>query len=185
VVPCMNPDGLENRPSARRMNGHGVDLNRNFPTPDWTQRAMPYWVSVTRKDPRRYPGQQAQSEPETRWLVQEIEKFQPDAIVQVHAPYGVLDYDGPHEPPPNLGFLDLHLLGTYPGSLGNYAGVHLGLPVITLELPQSGKLPSQTQTDRLWGDLLAWLDRNLPPSGKAVPTSTRVDGAGPAGGAAQ
>ena len=183
VVPCLNPDGLGSRPS-RRMNAHGVDLNRNFPTPDWNQRAMPYWVSVTHKDPRRYPGQQPQSEPETRWLVQEIERFQPDAIVQVHAPYGVLDYDGPHEPPQNLGFLDLHLLGTYPGSLGNYAGVHLGLPVITLELPQAGKLPSQTQTDRLWLDLLSWLNQNLPPAAKSVPTRAMVNG-NSAGGAAQ
>lgn len=30
-----------------------------------------------------------------------------------------------------------NLMGTYPGSLGNYAGIYLGVPVITLELPHA------------------------------------------------
>lgn len=34
VVPLLNPDGLL-RGRSQRMNHRGVDLNRNFPTPDW------------------------------------------------------------------------------------------------------------------------------------------------------
>jgi murein peptide amidase A len=161
VIPALNPDGMLRVP-ATRTNASGVDLNRNFPTPDWNETALPYWERRTGRDPRRYPGRQPLSEPETRWLARHIERFRPHAIVSVHAPFGVLDYDGPREPPQKLGFLRLHLLGAYPGSLGNYAGVYLGVPVITLELPHAGIMPSAAQSSRIWGDLLTWLGRNLP-----------------------
>lgn len=161
VVPCMNPDGMLRIPETRT-NASGVDLNRNFPTPDWNETALPYWERMTGRDWRRYPGPVPLSEPETRWLVRHIERFRPSAIISVHAPYGVLDYDGPHQPPQQLGFLRLHFLGAYPGSLGNYAGVYLGVPVITLELPQAGLMPNPAQVARIWTDLLGWLEKNLP-----------------------
>lgn len=161
VVPVLNPDGMLHVPETRT-NASGVDLNRNFPTPDWDATALPYWERRTGRDPRRYPGRTALSEPETRWLARIIERYRPHAIVSVHAPFGVLDYDGPREPPEKLGFLKLHLLGAYPGSLGNYAGVYLGVPVITLELPRAGIMPSAMQTARIWTDLLAWLEENMP-----------------------
>ncbi|MGH8446898.1 MAG: murein peptide amidase A, partial [Solimonas sp.] len=104
----------------------------------------------------------ALSEPETRWLLQQIQQFKPDAIVSVHAPYGVLDYDGPDEPPSRFGYLRLHQLGTYPGSLGNFAGVNLNLPVITLELPHAGIMPTAQQSQRVWSDMLTWLEHNMP-----------------------
>src|SRR3546814_583662 len=53
VTPCANPDGLLRQP-ATRMTARGVDLNRNFPTPDWKADAMAYWEQRTRRDPRRY-----------------------------------------------------------------------------------------------------------------------------------
>lgn len=161
VVPCLNPDGMLARP-ATRTNASGVDLNRNFPTPDWDAEALSYWARRTGRDPRRYPGAAPLSEPESRWLVKAIESFKPDAIVSIHAPFGVLDYDGPHEPPDRFGYLRLHLLGTYPGSLGNFAGVNLGVPVITLELPHAGIMPTAGQQQRIWSDMLSWLETNLP-----------------------
>ncbi len=161
VLPCANPDGLLRRP-ATRMNAAGVDLNRNFPSRDWDTEATAYWERRTGRDPRRYPGPQALSEPETQWLVREIRQFKPDAIVSVHAPFGILDFDGPREPPQRFGFLHLHQLGTYPGSLGNFAGINIGLPVITLELPYAGIMPSPQQQARIWADMLTWLERNLP-----------------------
>jgi protein MpaA len=36
-IPVLNPDGLFHQP-PRRMNHNGVDLNRNFPTPNWGAR---------------------------------------------------------------------------------------------------------------------------------------------------
>lgn len=161
VLPCANPDGLLLRPPTR-VNASGVDLNRNFPTRDWQAESLAYWERRTGRDPRRYPGPAALSEPETRWLVREIEAFRPDAIVSVHAPYGVLDFDGPREPPDRFGYLHLHQLGTYPGSLGNFAGINIGLPVITLELPHAGIMPSPQQQQRIWADMLTWLEKNLP-----------------------
>ncbi|MDR2637818.1 MAG: succinylglutamate desuccinylase/aspartoacylase family protein, partial [Zoogloeaceae bacterium] len=113
IAPLANPDGLLARP-ARRTNGHGVDLNRNFPTPDWSRDALSYWSKRTDRDPRRYPGTGPMSEPETRWLTQEIRDFRPDVIVSVHAPYGILDYDGPMQKPRRFGHLNLSQLGVYP-----------------------------------------------------------------------
>lgn len=162
VVPALNPDGVLAQP-ATRVNANGVDLNRNFFTPDWADRALPYWERKTLKDPRRYPGAQPLSEPESRWLAAEIERFKPDAVIQVHAPYGLLDYDGPHAPPDQIGFLHLRLLGAYPGSLGNFAGRHLGIPVLTLELPNAGLMPPPSQSARMWADLLTWMESHLQP----------------------
>src|SRR5471030_1110150 len=57
VIPAYNPDGLKKN---ERVNGNGVDLNRNFPAKDW---------SGDFKAKRYYPGQQPTSEPETKALV--------------------------------------------------------------------------------------------------------------------
>lgn len=161
VMPSANPDGLLARPS-RRMNLRGIDLNRNFPSADWEARAKEYWQRRTGSDPRRFPGTHALSEPEAQWLAAHIEAFQPHAIVSVHAPYGILDFDGPRDPPQRFGPLRLQQLGTYPGSLGNYAGTDLGLPVITLELPHAGLMPTPAHAQRIWTDMLSWLGENLP-----------------------
>lgn len=160
-VPLLNPDGLLRRKS-QRMNANGVDLNRNFPTPNWQQESEHYWTQRTRRNPRRYPGPAPLSEPESRWLVEEINRFQPDVIVSVHAPHGILDFDGPREAPQRLGSLQLNLLGTYPGSLGNYAGVNRNIPVVTIELPHAGIMPSRSEISRIWVDLVRWLSSNLP-----------------------
>jgi len=161
IVPLLNPDGLLQRKSVR-LNANGVDLNRNFPTPDWYAETRDYWERRTRKDPRRYPGEEALSEPESRWLYEEIRRFKPDAIVSVHAPYGVLDFDGPPKAPNRMGYLHLNLLGTYPGSLGNCAGVQHRIPVITMELPSAGIMPSAGEISRMWRDMIRWMVRNLP-----------------------
>jgi hypothetical protein len=161
VIPCANPDGLLSEPS-QRTNARGVDLNRNFRTADWDADAIAYWKRVTRSDARRYPGTAALSEPETRWLTEQIRHFRPDAIVSIHAPFGVLDYDGPLDPPQRFGYLRLQPLGIYPGSLGNYAGTNLVLPTITLELPNARLMPTVSQSQRIWADMLTWLEQNLP-----------------------
>lgn len=161
IVPLLNPDGLLRRKSVR-LNANGVDLNRNFPTPDWHAQTRDYWERRTHMDPRRYPGEDALSEPESRWLYEEIRRFKPDAIVSVHAPYGVLDFDGPPKAPNRMGYLHLNLLGTYPGSLGNCAGVQHRIPVITMELPSAGIMPGAGEVSRMWVDLVRWMARNLP-----------------------
>jgi murein peptide amidase A len=159
MAPLVNPDGFF-LPSRTRVNSHGVDLNRNFATHQWSEQARQYWVKATRRDPRRFPGPAALSEPESLWVHQQIESFQPQLIVSVHAPYGVLDFDGPPPPPSRLGKLMLDQVGIYPGSLGNYGGIVLGVPVVTIELKQANRVAVADAAD-MWNDLQAWIGRKL------------------------
>jgi len=158
-APLVNPDGLLDGGQAKRQNANGVDLNRNFPSHDWNDTAARYWQDSTGSNPRRFPGASAASEPEVQWVVKQIEEFHPDVIVSVHAPYHLLDFDGPAEAPAKIGELYLHQLGVYPGSLGNFAGLNRQIPVVTLELPSAGIMPPAEQIDLMWKDLVAWLDR--------------------------
>lgn len=160
IVPVLNPDGLLAKP-ATRVNANGVDLNRNFPTPNWAKEAPKYWAVKTSSDPRRFPGKAAISEPESRWLHSEINRFKPNVIISVHAPFGVLDFDGPLDPPHKLGALILTPVGIYPGSLGNYGGIHQGVPVVTIELPHALELPNEAELKNIWRDMLVWLDGNI------------------------
>lgn len=159
-IPALNPDGLFDKP-ARRVNANGVDLNRNFPTPNWERDAAFYWEKRTRKDPRRWPGKTPLSEPESRYLHDEMQRFKPNLIVSIHAPYGVLDFDGPTEPPRRLGRLYLDQVGIFPGSLGNYGGVHKGMPVVTIELPSALLTPRNVEIQRMWTDLRQWMGVTL------------------------
>ena len=163
-IPALNPDGLFSQP-PRRVNANGVDLNRNFPTPNWQRDAKIYWEKRTQKDPRRYPGLQPLSEPESRFLHEEMQRFSPNLIVSIHAPYGVLDFDGPSRqgfiPPSKLGRLYLDQVGIFPGSLGNYGGVHKGIPVVTVELPNSTRTPLDAEMRQMWLDLLRWMSERM------------------------
>ncbi|MDR3368463.1 M14 family zinc carboxypeptidase [Rhodoferax sp.] len=173
-IPVLNPDGLLRQP-AQRMNAHGVDLNRNFPTPNWQRETKIYWEKLTRRDPRRWPGRAPLSEPEAKYLFDEIGRFQPDVIVSIHAPYGVLDFDGPVMPPTRLGRLYLDQVGVFPGSLGNYSGVQRGVPVVTVELPSALRAPIASEMSKMWRDLLTWMDKTLPPDEiSAAPTLARL-----------
>jgi protein MpaA len=160
MIPAANPDGLVAQPSTR-VNANGVDINRNFQTPDWDKDAQTYWVRRTRSDPRRYPGKSAGSEVETRWLQGQIEEFRPDLIISVHAPYNLLDYDGPVPEPMRFGRLYLNRLGVYPGSMGNYSGLFKQIPVITIELPHATVMPSQRDQRAMWEDMLKWIRHNF------------------------
>ncbi len=166
ITPLMNPDGLLRRHS-QRMNANGVDLNRNFPTPNWTEESQRYWIHKTGRNPRRFPGVVPMSEPESQWLVKEIEAFRPDAIIATHAPHGIVDFDGPPHGPRRLGPLGKRLLGTYPGSLGNFAGVGRRLPVVTVEFRSAGAMPAPGEVRKMWVDLIAWLMFRFPEAAPA------------------
>jgi protein MpaA len=176
VVPVVNPDGLL-ATKPKRMNANGVDLNRNFPTPGWQHDAPRYWAKTTGSDPRRFPGRAPLSEPESRWVNDEMGRFQPDVIISVHAPFGVLDFDGPVTPPRRFGRLVFNRVGVYPGSLGNYSGMHKNVPVITIELPNALAMPSDAEVRRIWQDMLGWIQRNVPKQidvRKTGPTSSPI-----------
>lgn len=160
IIPLLNPDGLLQKKS-QRINANGVDLNRNFPMHDWENTSLKHWRLFTGSNSRYYPGEGPLSEPESTWLVEHINEFNPDVIVAVHAPHGIVDYDGPRNGPYKLGRLHLNLLGTYPGSLGNYAGIQRKIPVVTIELPYAGIMPTTKEINDIWRDMIRWLSKNI------------------------
>ncbi len=133
VVPVLNPDGVKR---GTRTNANKVDVNRNFPTKDWTEKAQSYWRKETKSNPRRFPGSSAASEPETLCALKHISDFEPDMIVSIHTPLKVLDYDGPAVKPPKFDYLPWKSLGHYPGSLGRYMWYERKVPVLTMELKE-------------------------------------------------
>jgi protein MpaA len=159
IVPVLNPDGLAAR---TRGNANRVDLNRNYPTPEWSEMnaGTPY-----------YSGPAAASEPETRLVTDLIERYRPGKIITVHSPYKVLNFDGParnladamaaHSSYPvveDIGY-------PTPGSFGTYAGKIRQIPVVTLELPPGQNDPphgDQTlgpeSLDQIWQDNQAALE---------------------------
>ncbi len=122
VVPVANPDGFA---KGTRVNGRGVDLNRNFPTNNYKAGGE--------------HGYAANSEPETRALCSLIREQKPEVILTLHGPLECVDYDGPAMGLANRvskrAGLPVKQLGARPGSLGSYAGVEQQIPTITLELP--------------------------------------------------
>ena len=137
IIPALNPDGLVR---GTRTNARDVDINRNFPTSNWTDAA---------RASRYNPGKRAASEPETQIAIALIEQYRPDRIISVHIPLEAVNYDGPAEEiaekmAKHTGYPVKADIGyPTPGSFGTYAGKELGLPVITLELPH-GTL------DKIW-----------------------------------
>lgn len=156
-LPLANPDGLLQSRSSR-VNQNKVDLNRNFiSAPDFPDPLV-HWKKKARERSRYYPGKSPLSEPESRVIHQLIEEYRPDVVVSVHAPHGILDFDGSSlQPPKKLGPLYLRQLGTYPGSLGNYAWFVKSIPVMTIELQHAGIMPARREIERMWTDLVSWV----------------------------
>lgn len=146
IIPVANPDGwfLKSRTNAR-----GVDINRNFPSQDWTEMAVKLWKSKYSKDPRRNPGLDSASETETKCIIKHLSDFEPDFVIAIHTPYGVLDYDGPNISLPKFNEIPWVRLGTFPGSLGRYMWVDKSVPVLTVELKNSQILSMMDKIDRL------------------------------------
>jgi len=71
-VPNLNPDGLA---EGTRLNGRGVDLNRNFATD---------WKPIGRRWDLEYSGPRPFSEPETRLAARLIRVVQPDLTIWFH-----------------------------------------------------------------------------------------------------
>lgn len=146
VIPVANPDGWDKK---TRVNAHGIDLNRNFPTKEWEAQAVAYWKKKMRSDPRRNPGPAPASEPETQCLLKHLDDFKPDFLISVHTPLGVLDLDGPKITPPKFFPLPWTSLGNYPGSLGRYMWADRKIPVMTIELKGNEDVRKLEAFDRL------------------------------------
>lgn len=129
MVPCLNKSGFE---AKTRVNSNGVDLNRNFPTENW----------VLGEKNEFYGGESPASEKETKFLIEVIEKYSPKAILALHAPYKVVNYDGDaKELAEKISVIIKYPVEESigyptPGSFGTWAGIERNVPTITLELDE-------------------------------------------------
>lgn len=146
IIPILNPDGTQKK---TRTNINGIDLNRNFPTTDWDQKAISFWKKEAQGSKRKYPGAKAASEPEVNCAIKHINEFKPDFVMSIHTPLNVLDFDGPKVKAPIYDYLPWKRLGNFPGSLGRFLWVEKNIPVLTTELkntiPATGTVFEQLQ----------------------------------------
>ncbi len=146
-IPCLNPDGMQ---LGRRTNSNGVDLNRNFPTKNWGQNKG---ENATCDDSTSdyFGGVAPASEIETQFVIAVIEKYSPCCILTLHAPYKVVNYDGPakeiaEEISKIIGYPAEGSIGyPTPGSFGTYCGVERNIPTITLELDEETSVENLLQ----------------------------------------
>ena len=136
VILCGNPDGMLR---GTRGNARGVDLNRNFPTSNWSPDPVFYKSRANdARDIALSPGSEPASEPETRALLSLIERLKPRAVVSLHSALACIDDSGASHLGRQLAdrcalpFLTEIGYPT-PGSMGTWAGEQ-GLNLVTLEL---------------------------------------------------
>ncbi len=128
LVPQFNIEGVLNK---TRMNGRGVDLNRNLPTKDWSPEV---------KTPRYNPGPSPNSEPENQALCKYIETMKPQFILSLHSWHPVLNVNGnclaqAEVLAKHTGYkIDSDIGYPTPGCLGTYAGIERSSPTLTYEI---------------------------------------------------
>ncbi len=134
AILCGNPDGLVR---GTRGNAYGVDLNRNFPTSNWSPKPVTYKSRENGpQDITLSPGDHPGSEPETKALLALLEQLKPRAVITLHAALACID-------DADESFLGRRLSErtglpmepvTYatPGSFGSWAQEH-GMNLVTYE----------------------------------------------------
>lgn len=128
LITCLNPDGFS---AGTRTNGNGVDLNRNYPSQNWSHES---------KGPRYFPGSSAGSEPEIQALTQLIEATQPSLVTHFHSWEPMIVVSGPQDLPEAKALSDasgyrIQADVGYPtsGSLSQYGWADRKIPIICIE----------------------------------------------------
>jgi protein MpaA len=143
-VPIVNVDGYK---AGTRVNGNGVDLNRNLPSAQWTPEA---------REEKYFPGTAPLSEPENIFLVELFKQYPPRFILSFHSWYPVINYNGKckeiadflasyNKYPIEADFLT----HPTPGSLGEFGPQEFKAPVLTFECPVLGEGHT---LDSIWKD---------------------------------
>jgi murein peptide amidase A len=153
LIPCLNLDGYK---TLQRTNFRGIDLNRNFPTPDW---------SKDHKAPRYFPGPSPMSELETQALVNLIEDKKPQLIVHFHSWEPCVVYTGTpgrriaEDLAKDTGYPAREDIGyPTPGSLGHYGWQVHQIPVICVEAQD--RSPLETVWPLFGSGLIRLLQKN-------------------------
>lgn len=128
LIPCLNVDGFARK---TRVNGRGVDLNRNYPSRSW---------SPDFEKDRYNPGPGPGSEAEVRAVVELIRRTRPKVIIHCHSWKPMIVCAGPpgqreaeclgrssgYEVVPEIGY-------PTPGSLSQFGWADNRIPVICIE----------------------------------------------------
>ena len=134
LIPIFNIEGCLNH---KRTNSNDVDLNRNLPTKNWTDKY---------EKKRYYPGKSACSEPENKNLIKWIDSHKPRLIISLHSWNPVINTNGNCQPEADI--ISQHTnykisddIGyPTPGSLGDYCGLERNIPTITYEVEKGSSI---------------------------------------------
>jgi len=137
LIACINPDGLL---AAARTNSRGVDINRNFPAPNWSAEFIKSYNN---------PGPEPASEKETRLVIKILEKYKPQLLIQMHQPFNTIYANKfvPAELSENMSSItglpvEEDVWYPTPGSMGSYAvSGRYRMPVITFEMGRIDREP--------------------------------------------
>lgn len=158
VIPAINPDGLA---AGSRTNARGVNLNRNFPTDNWTKS-----IKDTDGTHPSGGGEAPLSEPEAKALAAITSTYRPRLLLSFHAIGGLVIGDpGGYSAPyaaryaSMVGYRDGTNSGTtnfdynVTGAYEDWTYRNQGIPSMVIELSSYGSVYNAGHYSALWAML--------------------------------